>query len=1201
MDQLVNPNILERTPGSRSQFPDYVVEVIPGDRGWILERLANEISAAAKASDLAISACILDEPTGDADLTYFLPYAKQQKVKGSVVGSWFTHQEEVEPAKTRFIEAAKAADFCLCPARRYWEVLRAHGVEDVNVIHHGVDLDTYVPKLRIGIVGRTYHTGRKGEHLLAPAMALDNVEFLFHGSGWPGTPADQDLAEFYRSIDYLLIPALIEGGPVPLFEALASGCQVIASDVGCVDEFPHISFKKGSAGDLKRVIAALRNEKFELRGSVEGLTWDSFGQAHIECFVEQIENRKPANRRKRLNDGARKADISVSHLAIVSHGTESTSRGGPTTRIAEIDAHFTAKGGHCTVAPTVDAAISQMEHAPQIAHIFNSWPITSATAEISSARASGIPIVYSPIALNLSTRAFFEGVIPDALETCTTEHQLKYTIEHVRSRTSEWSATAAPAEGADMHYEHLARGVSQSDCVIFLSEYERTFLAALNIMPRRSRLIRNGVETEIFSKACPDLFKDRYGLSDFLLIVGRIEGRKNQALAALALKELNVPLVCIGHAGNQKYLQQVRKWAGDSFVHIDRIEDRQVLSSAYKGAKALILTSWAEGAPLAALEAGAAGTPLFLSTLSSEQEHFGEFAKYFHPADLEGLKGAIEAELEKPETPDRRAQRSDFCVSRYDIKRHVSETVSLYEQIARDRPARTRTVGDVIDITHLAHSLHNGLHQTGVTALESSIVEQMLTAAPDTKCVLWNSPLRAYLQVPPTMMNDQTFPDLANSRHVPEQIVSSFPRTSFSAMPSTDGPLGVSPPALVPSVRNMSAGLICRTLLKYGVFALSGKPQTAAIKAVKLFWPSFKSEILPQHDFLKRTHKNPGMTAVSSVGAARDAAFSAITYDSAPTRFPRVSGDRLFLFGQPWISNDRQLTDLVNFVETNDLNLHVLIHDVLYITDVNAFPTAARRDYRRRLITLLRVAHTLLVTSRHVFGAVKHLIKSERLSCHVRLINVGVPSSRALAETPKCSGRITELCSAGPPIVYVSSINNRKNHTFLIEVWRELRKRMSGHALEDLPKLALIGTPQHEFEYLEDPAEQKRLAADGIVLAKGLGDHEVSSLYQRCLFTVYPSRSEGWGFPPLESLAAGKICIASNTVPSVQETDCSALIKLCPNDFYGWVETLQAFIQNPKMRESFENETAELEFPSWSDLAQELLMGDAGPSSKRPV
>ncbi len=49
-----------------------------------------------------------------------------------------------------------------------------------------------------------------------------------------------------------------------------------------------------------------------------------------------------------------------------------------------------------------------------------------------------------------------------------------------------------------------------------------------------------------------------------------------------------------------------------------------------------------------------------------------------------------------------------------------------------------------------------------------------------------------------------------------------------------------------------------------------------------------------------------------------------------------------------------------------------------------------------------------------------------------------------------------------------------------------------------------------------------------IVILNGLNDTEVSALYRACLFTVFPSTSEGYGLPVAESLSYGKLCISSN-------------------------------------------------------------------------
>jgi len=49
-----------------------------------------------------------------------------------------------------------------------------------------------------------------------------------------------------------------------------------------------------------------------------------------------------------------------------------------------------------------------------------------------------------------------------------------------------------------------------------------------------------------------------------------------------------------------------------------------------------------------------------------------------------------------------------------------------------------------------------------------------------------------------------------------------------------------------------------------------------------------------------------------------------------------------------------------------------------------------------------------------------------------------------------------------------------------------------------------------------------------IILLRSLSDADLQQAYRSCLFTVFPSLSEGWGLPIAESLARGKFCVASN-------------------------------------------------------------------------
>src|SRR5690606_30075829 len=115
--------------------------------------------------------------------------------------------------------------------------------------------------------------------LVASVMDVDGVEWKFTGHGWPGEaehiPAGK-MADFYNSVDYVLVPSYFEGGPMSVLEALACGRQVIASDVGWVNEFPHIPFENGNAQSLRGVLTSIVEERRKLVETVRSHSWENW-------------------------------------------------------------------------------------------------------------------------------------------------------------------------------------------------------------------------------------------------------------------------------------------------------------------------------------------------------------------------------------------------------------------------------------------------------------------------------------------------------------------------------------------------------------------------------------------------------------------------------------------------------------------------------------------------------------------------------------------------------------------------------------------------------------------------------------------------------------------------------------------------------------------------------------------------------------
>jgi glycosyltransferase involved in cell wall biosynthesis len=200
------------------------------------------------------------------------------------------------PALALYTHGASALDLvdrftaCLAMNEAMAATLRAHGAKRVQVVRPGVDPVGRGP-IVFGVIGRVYNNGRKGEALVEAAVRAgfnviacgpDTRIRAMTRRQWPcPTPYTvHERAAFYRAIDYLLVTSTLEGGPMPVVEAIAHGVPVIApKGVGWCDEFPcHGRYEPGKWSSLEPILRALTSPP----------TWAAWAEAHRPFFEEAI-------------------------------------------------------------------------------------------------------------------------------------------------------------------------------------------------------------------------------------------------------------------------------------------------------------------------------------------------------------------------------------------------------------------------------------------------------------------------------------------------------------------------------------------------------------------------------------------------------------------------------------------------------------------------------------------------------------------------------------------------------------------------------------------------------------------------------------------------------------------------------------------------------------------------------------------------
>lgn len=166
-----------------------------------------------------------------------------------------------------------------------------------------------------------------------------------------------------------------------------------------------------------------------------------------------------------------------------------------------------------------------------------------------------------------------------------------------------------------------------------------------------------------------------------------------------------------------------------------------------------------------------------------------------------------------------------------------------------------------------------------------------------------------------------------------------------------------------------------------------------------------------------------------------------------------------------------------------------------------------------------------------------------------------------------------------PYFVMIGTIEPRKNHALLLQVWAEM-------AAAERPALVIAGRRGWRndavFRQLDDrPA--------GVIEAPDLSDGALAALLQGARALLFPSLAEGFGLPPLEAAALGVPVLAA-PLPVYRETLGDFGVYLNPADPYSWRNKITELAQDAGgTGEANISRGAEFVPPSWTNHFNTVL------------
>ncbi len=257
-----------------------------------------------------------------------------------------------------------------------------------------------------------------------------------------------------------------------------------------------------------------------------------------------------------------------------------------------------------------------------------------------------------------------------------------------------------------------------------------------------------------------------------------------------------------------------------------------------------------------------------------------------------------------------------------------------------------------------------------------------------------------------------------------------------------------------------------------------------------------------------------------------------------------------------WFVSQSDVVHGTNFVvpPTRRAGRVVTVHDLtpLRFPEMCDGPSLAYPRLVRRAIDAGAWVHT---PSRFVADEVVAEFGAD--PARVRVVYHGIPTR------PRAGPDAGILGVALPPgtrryILAVGTVEPRKDLPGLVRAF----DRLAGDHLD--VALVLVGPPGWGSDALSSALDSARFA--GRVVRTGyLSDDTLAQVLARATVLAYPSRYEGFGFPPLEAMAAG-VAVVATAAGAVPEVVGDAAVLVAPGDPDALAAALEKVIDDEDMR-----------------------------------
>lgn len=256
----------------------------------------------------------------------------------------------------------------------------------------------------------------------------------------------------------------------------------------------------------------------------------------------------------------------------------------------------------------------------------------------------------------------------------------------------------------------------------------------------------------------------------------------------------------------------------------------------------------------------------------------------------------------------------------------------------------------------------------------------------------------------------------------------------------------------------------------------------------------------------------------------------------------------------------------------------VTIHDMSFLRFPEYAPTRYARYLSDTIQDTVNKADAILTDSLFSKQEIESLLNID--SSRLFPVYPGISSEFNKRDRESINALLSRLNIDRPYILLVATIEPRKNIPFLIDIFEKL-ERFDGY-------LVIAGKLGWKYETIINRM-QTSSKANSIRYLEYVDDKDLPSLYSGAELFVFPSFYEGFGLPPLESMACG-VPVVSSAGGSLYEALGEGACIIHDFDHDTWIENIQNLLFDSDIREKRINAGFRrvLNY-TWHDSASQVL------------